>query len=224
MLLPPLIHLPIFISTTLAIREACNKALLCASLAAEADEVIPRAAQLASEQLLWCSSLADSDPFLGLPLLVGLTALMNVEIQAVNRERLATLNERNLGAEESSVTMSKPRQSHDFADPQSPTLAASKSDIILRRSPRPTSTIPSILRRRKMSTGVSDHSQPNASSPNPSSALSWKASATKASVPNKSQIRSRVITNVLRFGSIFFVPIAAMAPVVSFSNGNRSNG
>lgn len=90
-LVPPAVHLPVFISVTLTLREACNKAY--ATLASGDPLSI---SQLAGESLAWCNSLADMDPTAMLPVLVGLTAFSNVEIQQAARAKVAEASQVSL--------------------------------------------------------------------------------------------------------------------------------
>lgn len=103
LILPPLLHIPIFITTTLILRDACAHALVAlpltpASLTSLLTPTNPDAYSIlrpellgylhdfASTSFLWCPSLVLPDPSMLLPLTVGLAALLNVEVTAKTRQ------------------------------------------------------------------------------------------------------------------------------------------
>lgn len=95
LLLPPLLHIPIFISTTLILRDACQRSLASLPLL-PTDPTAPYASlalahlhDLAATPFLWCPSMILPDPTMGLPLAVGLAALANVELSAKTRRATA---------------------------------------------------------------------------------------------------------------------------------------
>jgi inner membrane protein COX18 len=211
MLLPPLIHLPVFIGTTLTIREACNKSESSLQLAAQAINENPLAAtvndrltSLALESFHWCPSLTDVDPYSALPVLVGLTALLNVELQANIRQTLAQL--RDTATDDPSTT-----SSHSAISGKKSTATSLQAATTPAMTPkhtttaRPASSVPRILQQKK-ALSTSDGPLPKTGVP---------SAQPSQENEEKSAMRSRAITNVLRFASIVFIPVAAASPVVS---------
>ncbi|KAL8292915.1 hypothetical protein RQP46_000609 [Phenoliferia psychrophenolica] len=96
LLLPPLLHIPIFITMTLVLRNAADRSLAAvslipdspAALASYSDAALVHLHHFAATPFLWCESLVLPDPYMALPLAVGLAALTNVEVSAANRERV----------------------------------------------------------------------------------------------------------------------------------------
>jgi hypothetical protein len=164
---------------------------------------------LALESLAWCPSLADVDPYSALPVAVGVTALLNVEIQARIRQALAEARDKVLDESEGGVLPSSTPPSAN-----SPTVG---SDVQAKlghkptRPARPSPTIPSILQRKTFATSAPRYLA--------KSQRTMQETVTTTSTVSKdpsaaAAARSRAITNVLRFGSILFIPIAAASPVV----------
>lgn len=95
MLVPAIVHLPIFISTTLILRDACQRSLESLphlpsiATSSYSSQALAQLHDFAASPFLWCDSLILPDPTLGLPLAVGLAALMNVEVGAKNRAAIA---------------------------------------------------------------------------------------------------------------------------------------
>lgn len=246
MLLPPLIHLPVFITSTLVLREACNKSALAFSaaggtsstsdsvagaalaLAASHDALSPASpsslATLAAESLAWCPSLAEVDPNTYLPAAVALTALANVEIQAALRARLASLQSEAASGDSAVVGTDSGRAaaslSATIGQQQQPSRPAPKRASIV----RPARVVPAALQKRSVSSSAAHGFSPSNVVAMPLPSTSSTPSAMENSrtsspppppFPSASAIRSKAITNVLRFGSLVFLPVAAYAPVVS---------
>lgn len=216
MLLPPLLHLPIFIGTTLTIRDACTRSFVALQNSVHAVEsesvrtIDDTMSALALESLAWCPSLSDVDPYIVLPVAVGVTALLNVEVQARIRQSLAELRENIVDSPETSTSSAQRMESSD----RHPEMPAMPSRIMSTRTARPAPSIPSVLRKKTFVT-TSKTAQTPVSAISPKSSASFKeAGSNNASVG--AVARSRAITNVLRFGSILFIPIAAASPVVSW--------
>lgn len=219
MLLPPLLHLPIFIGATLTIREACNRSFT--SLQSSVQALESGAADLSSdnslsslalESLAWCPSLADVDPYSALPVAVGVTALLNVEVQARIRQALAELRENVLDASGDSAS----------PGPQSERLQVNTTSANLsplKRPARPSPSIPSVLRKKTFATTPRRYAAEATRTPQLLDSAPPPIKVADTSVA--SAARSRAITNVLRFGSILFIPIAAASPVVRLSSTYR---
>lgn len=189
MTIPPLVHLPIFIFVSLVLRESCSRSLvaLADSHSVVLDTLQSSNVQLALESFAWCPSLAQVDPYTILPLLVSLSALSNVEIQAAARKQIGQ-------APSSVLTSTK-------AVPETE-ISAGTSELTKRiqlSRPAPLAH-PALLQLRKIGTVSKSHA------PQPSSSSSTEIS---------SSFRNNAITNILRFASILFLPVAAYAPVVS---------
>lgn len=213
MLIPPLVHIPIFIGTTLTIREACNRSFSSLQSSAPVLEsgiggfsADSQLATLALESIAWCPSLTDVDPYSALPLAVGITALLNVETQAKIRQKMAELRDAASASEE---------------DPQ---INANQTATPLSRkgagrphgsASRPATVLPKILQPKTLSTTANLSSRPSDVRVPPASTAVKATTSTTASAA-----RSRAITNVLRFASIIFIPIAAASPVVSSTSNN----
>lgn len=209
MLIPPLVHIPIFIGTTLTIREACNRSFSSLQHSTRAIEAGSESlstdstlATLALESLAWCPSLTDVDPYSAFPLLVGITALLNVETQAKIRQQMAELRDAaSAGPEDSSGPEARSTQvsgAVDASRPHSP-----------KRVARPVPVVPKILQKKSLSTNASSRAASSEGT------IVSSTSALASTSNNASAARSRAITNVLRFASIMFIPIAAASPVVS---------
>ena len=185
MIVPPLVHLPVFITMTLILRDACTRSLqvLSSPPSAALDAIQDPTVRIALENLVWCPSLADVDPYTILPLAVSLSALTNVEIQAALRGRITNV-QNPVQAEETDGVL------------------PIKHNTALRASARPARVAHPALGQRRMITMTLP------------SAGSAHKNTDSLNAPSNVSVRSRAITNVLRFGSILFLPVAAYAPVV----------
>lgn len=208
MLVPPLVHIPIFIGTTLTIREACNRSFSSLQSSAQVVEsglgglsADSQLATLALQSIAWCPSLTDVDPYSALPLAVGITALLNVETQAKIRQKMAELRDAaSANEEEPQITANQAARPLSRKGAGRPQHTAS----------RPAAVLPKILQSKTLSTTANLSSRPSDVKAPPASTAVTATTSTTASAA-----RSRAITNVLRFASIMFIPIAAASPVVS---------
>lgn len=82
---PPLVHVPLFIGTTLTLRDLCDRSISALPLDPSQYASLQ---DFASTPFLWCPSLALQDPTFLLPLAVGLATMSNVEVSSINRRRL----------------------------------------------------------------------------------------------------------------------------------------
>ncbi|GAA5913535.1 membrane insertase COX18 [Sporobolomyces salmoneus] len=203
LLLPPLVHIPIFITATLTLRDACSRAAASLPLSTSdlsssfSDSYLsPSALQhlhdLASTSVLWCPSLVLPDPTMFLPLGVGIVSLLNVELSAKNRLRQTQDAEGTLEGDPSLPTRS---DGGGIEGGRSMGMSASEKRRMVARKARDGE----IIRVRGYSTTTS---------PAPTStrgAVTIKAGSNK---PNT----ARIVTNVLRFASVAFIPVAGLAP------------
>lgn len=210
--LPPLAHIPLLVTFSLVLRDACARAesvlavapsqlssLLSASPTSALTETsLAHLHELASTSWAWCPSLILPDPSMLLPLGVGLSALLNVEVN--QRTRRAT--------------------SAAAADEPAPAPAPV--------TPAPSSS-PSIAERRRLAArrARGERSLVTASSaalPHSRRHLATDANTTtdttrEVEVTARKPNSQRIVTNVLRLASVAFIPIAGMAPSVRFDCG-----
>lgn len=211
LILPPLLHLPIFIGATLTIRDACQRSLdslvlLPTSLDSSpvvnastsstfnfyTNEALTHLHNLATTPLLWCESMVLPDPTMAFPLAVGLVLLANVEASAKNRTAIATahaLINASKQEDESPENLIKKLESKQKKD-------LSVNDRALLR------------RKRELESRVKT--------------LGGKVleASTVKSTPKELQIKpetrfSKNFTTVLRIVSVCFIPFAAFSPSVS---------
>lgn len=210
MILPPLFHIPIFITATLTLRDACTRALSTLNIdestlskLSTLDggqqqslltlEALSHLHELSSTTLLWCPSLILPDPTMLLPLGVGLLALLNVEVQAKNRER---------AIDPVSSTTTNDRGGGDGREGKMGVVSASEKRRILARRARSGQ----VVINRGISTSVPTRSTSVSSRPEEQS-VSIGGGISK---PNT----AKIVTNVLRFASVAFIPVAGLAPSV----------
>ncbi|GAA5841317.1 hypothetical protein JCM11251_001623 [Rhodosporidiobolus azoricus] len=214
--LPPLTHIPIFITATLILRDACARATaalaispenLPSLLTASPTSLLNHSAlqhlhDLASTPFLWCPSLVLPDPTMFLPLAVGVAALLNIEVTAQTRRAAVGA----VGA----VEEPQPDVSAAAASPAGPGAA-------------PTGGMPVVSaaqRRRLVASRARDGLQPSARqfSSSPSTLLAVPprpGGPIKADVGAgvfKGKLQQRVVTNMLRVAAVAFIPLAGMAP------------
>lgn len=211
LILPPLIHIPIFITATLTLRDACTRSLSSLPLSSSSlsslqtpfQSLSPSALshlhELASTPFLWCPSLVLPDPTMFLPLGVGIAALLNVELSA--KHRLAQ-------TEDATTSMNHA--------PIRPPIAAVK---VGGRAMSASEKRRLVARRARSGEEVKVrgiHSTSRTSTK--TSAVNEKVQIQQvvgggggsSSKPNT----ARIVTNVLRFASVAFIPVAGLAPSV----------
>lgn len=202
--LPPLAHIPLLVTFSLVLRDACARAesvlavapsqlssLLSASPTSALTETsLAHLHELASTSWAWCPSLILPDPSMLLPLGVGLSALLNVEVN--QRTRRAT--------------------SAAAADEPAPAPAQTQT-------PTATASSPSIAERRRLAARRhrGERSLVTATPALPPSRRHLATDATREiEVTTRKPNSQRIVTNVLRLASVAFIPIAGMAPAVRF--------
>ncbi|GAA6025553.1 hypothetical protein JCM11491_000053 [Sporobolomyces phaffii] len=196
LVLPPVVHIPIFVLATLTLRDACTRSVATLAvdpssdlLAASSSWLSPTALEhlhaLASTPVLWCPSLVLPDPTMLLPLAVGVASLLNVEVSARNRLHQTEAAQQTLDHPATPTTTTP--------TPTSQTVTASEKRRIVARKARQGE----LVRVRGYSSSSS--SSPSTRTPTP------PESTTK---PNT----ARIVTNVLRFASVAFIPVAGLAP------------
>ncbi|TKA52626.1 hypothetical protein B0A53_04636, partial [Rhodotorula sp. CCFEE 5036] len=194
--LPPLAHIPLLVTFSLVLRDACARAesvlavapsqlssLLSASpTSALTESGLAHLHELASTSWAWCPSLILPDPSMLLPLGVGLSALLNVEVN--QRTRRAT--------------------SAAAADEPAPPV----------QTVAPTASSPSIAERRRLAArrARGERSLVTHASPPSSRSLATDAITREVEVTARKPNSQRIVTNVLRLASVAFIPIAGMAP------------
>jgi hypothetical protein len=189
---PPRLNIPIFIATTLIIRDACTRSLSALSLfppdeASTLINVDPTLVSytsttlgylhdLAATPFLWCPSLVLPDPTLGLPLAVGLVSLLNVEYSAKTRRvnAVAAVTDNNARAQDEVKNRVKVPSNVVTGGGRAMTTAE---------------------KRRAMGVKVNKVDE-------------------VVDVPPESPF-NRNLTNAMRGGSVAFIWLASMAPVVS---------
>lgn len=213
MLLPPLLHIPVFISTTFTIREACRRSSVSLQTSLQALQDGKAAivgdggvCNLALESFAWCPSLTDVDPYSLLPVMVGLTALLNVEMQARIRQALVAARE---------LAVTQEAEANEVSNGQATGIgqeATNRGTVNVRPRPpvRPAAIRASVLQKNTLTTST------RTCLPTHSSSIKSRDSTSGSRSPtvSASSARQSGITNVLRFASIVFIPVAAISPVV----------
>jgi len=217
LILPPVTHIPIFITATLVLRDACARATSALSItpsslpsllegshaSALSSTALAHLHDLAATPFLWCPSLVLPDPTMALPLAVGLAALLNVEVTAKTRRAAtaaAEVVDRPGDAVLPATGAGGPGSSASASAPAAPPVSASERRRRLAQRARAGA---SNARVRTLATASAPPPHPP---PSPSA----------ADLPRKPSNERRV-TNILRGASIAFIPLAAMAPSVRFS-------
>ncbi|ORY83517.1 hypothetical protein BCR35DRAFT_331167 [Leucosporidium creatinivorum] len=238
LLLPPLLHIPVFIATTLILRDACQRALAALPLTSTSlttlppspdgastltPEVLGHLHDLAATAFQWCPSLVLPDPTMALPLAVGLAALANVEVSAKTRRAnaAAALAERGdgvgqgvdraarVGMRVGAVGAKAGERERAFSGSLT---AAEKGRIRARRS-RDQAGPPSSrgYATPSLSTAAPAPASPSAPAPAPTK----EELELQAHYEREQQLEpraARIMTNALRFSAVLFIPVAAMAP------------
>ncbi|GAA6063423.1 hypothetical protein JCM10212_002092 [Sporobolomyces blumeae] len=247
LILPPLFHIPIFVTMTLTLRDACTRALsslpldsstlatLTSGAAAAQPPVDPATStavaesfsilsetalqhlhELSSTSFLWCPSLVLPDPTMFLPLGVGLAALLNVEVQAKNRQAQTAAAEGTVPLDSAEA---RPESSPLSTGSTTAPISASERRRILARRARQGQ----VVQTRQISSSLAARSAPSppsrlsasppASSPPAAAATTSPRSAQSQVVAAVSKPNTaRIVTNVLRFASVAFIPVAGLAP------------
>lgn len=197
--LPPLFHIPLLVTFSLVLRDACARAesvlavapsnlapLLDASPASTlTSTALAHLHELASTPLWWCPSMILPDPTMLLPLGVGLSALLNVEVNQRTR-RVAT----------------------DAAATEDPVAAPLGSSSSSGAPVAPAAPVtPSIAERRRLAARRAHGSRGLATAAS-------GAAADKVEIVARKPDSQRIVTNVLRFASVAFIPVAGLAPSV----------
>lgn len=215
MFLPPMTHIPIFITATLVLRDACARAasalsispsslsdLLAASPASTlTSSALTHLHELASTPFLWCPSLVLPDSTMFLPLGVGLAALLNVEVTAKTRRTAAAAAE---AVERPQVLLASGPSPSSSAPGGPPTVSASERRRLLARRARdgaPNARVRGLATRA-----------PAAAPP-----ASAGAAPSQVELPRKPS-NERLVTNMLRCAAVAFIPLAGMAPAVRCSS------
>ncbi|GAA5856153.1 hypothetical protein JCM8547_003006 [Rhodosporidiobolus lusitaniae] len=213
LILPPLFHVPIFITATLVLRDACARASSAVSISSDtlssllsnypssilSPEALSHLHELASTPVLWCPSLVLPDPTMYLPLGVGLAALLNVEVTAHTRRATA----------EAAQALNQPQQPavSELRAPEGSggvLSAAEKRRFVARRAREGAP-----VKVRGLSTSSVALAPPP---PAPGAAAGGRAALTAdvgAGVKGDSQ---RIVTNMMRVAAVAFIPLAGMAP------------
>ncbi|GAA5871440.1 hypothetical protein JCM1840_002895 [Sporobolomyces johnsonii] len=199
LLVPPLVHVPILITATLVLRDACVRAIQCLNVtpsdlpallsASESTSALTATAlahlhELAATPFLWCSSLALPDPTLALPLAVSLAMLLNVEVTARTRQAAAA-------AATGAVTPPSPS-----ALPATGPITASEKRRFVARRAREGNPI----NVRGLATQASPAKEAPSTPPTPTVELDKRSQG------------AQVMTTVLRSSALMFIPVAAFAP------------
>ncbi|GAA6023619.1 hypothetical protein JCM8202_005830 [Rhodotorula sphaerocarpa] len=204
--LPPLAHIPLLVTFSLVLRDACARAesvlavapsnlgsLLEASPASGLTATgLAHLHELASTPLGWCPSLILPDPTMLLPLAVGLSALLNVEVNQRTRRAVAGSAAAG-GADDSGAARVQRSET-------SPTPSIAERRRLATR-PRPAGPSPA---RRGLATASKDGSGAGAGAA--------AAIAGEVEVVSRRPNSQRIVTNVLRLASVAFIPVAGMAP------------
>ncbi|BGP09610.1 Cytochrome c oxidase assembly protein COX18, mitochondrial [Rhodotorula toruloides] len=196
-LVPPLVHMPILITATLVLRDACDRAqsLLAvtpASLPSLLDlapgstlttTALSNLHDLASTSFLWVPSLVLPDVTMYLPLGVGLLMLLNIEVSSQIRRQ----------TQEAREAIENPLDAM-VAQAGKPVSAAERRRMVARgaRDGKP-------MVVRGMATVPSRPAPPPPPPP-------------PQAVERKKPDTNKIISNALRLASLAFIPIAGMAP------------
>lgn len=216
LIIPPMLHIPIFITTTLILRDACTRSLsfLSSTLPASTPE-LQNLLDLSATPLWWCPSMILPDPTMGLPLLVGLAAMLNVEVSARNRKVNATgveevPKDKRLAGDGKGVGLTAAdRRRLEASKARQRSFSTSASSLAVKPTPVKSNTIDIHLshsQAQKLGLGKGNPlKQAPLAAPAPPPAPEVETS------PEEPRT-ARIITNVLRVSAVMFIPIAAMAP------------
>ncbi|GAA5966507.1 hypothetical protein JCM3765_007593 [Sporobolomyces pararoseus] len=202
LILPPLIHIPIFITATLTLRDACTRALSTLSLTStdlpiEESSYLTQTGlnhlqELSSTSFLWCPSLILPDPTMFLPLGVGIISLLNVELSAKNR-----LNQ----TEKAESTLN-----------QTPNTTTSEEVTMVRSSMSASEKRRMVARKARDGEIVKVRGYSTRSTTTPSNPVDPSSSSTQVEVGGTKLNTAKIVTNILRFASVAFIPVAGLAP------------
>jgi hypothetical protein len=191
-LVPPIIHIPIFLLLSLTIRQASALATPTPiDLTTSLDAPVPTSeyAAFASEHTLWLTSLVDPDPQLVIPFAIGLMAFANVEVMQSWRKEVS-------GAAAQSEPTNVPQA----------TQSGTKQPVAASNKIRPNFGRISPSAKRSTSVLQNEHDAGNMSA----------ADSRRREVDLKAgTMRERVVGNVMRILSVVTVGIAAEVPAVS---------
>ncbi|GAA5977012.1 hypothetical protein JCM10908_004821 [Rhodotorula pacifica] len=211
MFLPPLAHIPLLVTFSLVLRDACARAesvlavapsnfgsLLSASpTSALTEGALAHLHELASTPLWWCPSLILPDPTMLLPLGVGLTALLNVEVN----QRTRRLTAEAAAGEAGPAPVAVPAGSDATTPPSSSPSIAERRRLAARRVRGERSLV-------TQASSPSAHTVPT----QPARHLATEARREEVEVTARKPNSQRIVTNVLRLASVVFIPVAGMAP------------
>lgn len=151
--------------------------------------------QFAATPFLWCESLVLPDPYMALPLAVGLAALANVEVSAGHRAR--TTSDALASADARAESWNK--EMAGGGPRAAPTMSvAAKRRMAIERA-----------RRGTGARGYAVRARTPPSKPEPMAARSPVEEEGSSEKKN-----SGVMTFVMRVAAIAFIPFAAMSPSV----------
>ncbi|GAA5913795.1 hypothetical protein JCM6882_007701 [Rhodosporidiobolus microsporus] len=213
--LPPLTHVPIFITATLVLRDACARASAALPISPDALPSLISASpssllsptalahlhDLAATPLWWCPSLVLPDPTMFLPLAVGVAALLNVEVTAQTRRAAVGAVGAVEGAPQPDVVQA--------ASSSSPAGQVTGAMPVVSAAERRR------LVARRARAGESVHARQFSSSPSLLAVAPGSGGPIAADVGAgvvKGQRQQRVVTNMLRVAAVAFIPLAGMAP------------
>lgn len=205
--LPPLIHLPIFLTLSLTIRQAVTSHLPAASSPAS-DLLDPAALDpalaptlpldaplvpFATESFAWVANLTDSDPTMALPFIIGLMAYGNIEMMQAFR---------------ASQSQALPDGEKSAPAPPASNLSAAAARPAKQKRAR--NLPPPLVRRQAIPGAPPGIVQSEDAAGNMTSAERAKRAAAK----EQGSMRNRVVSNVLRLVAVASVGVAAQAPAV----------
>lgn len=213
-ILPPLIHIPLFITTTWMLRDACLTS--------------------PATSPLFLEGLTTPDPTLVLPFAVGMLALLNVELNSELRKRLAKgtrvvreetdTNVREPlrlgGVTHTHVTKPRSQQPQQQQQPlrEPPSTKQQKKPSTPPKKSAPPTPPTSHHNKKRFSTTSSPSAaapRPPPNPPTPKTNANATPPAPGASAPEQPEpFVQRVVTNALRLSAILFIPIASLAPSV----------
>ncbi|KAK4705393.1 hypothetical protein P7C70_g815, partial [Phenoliferia sp. Uapishka_3] len=198
---------------TLLIRDASTRSLLSTPLipgspTSYSSLALSHLHEFASTPFLWCESLVLPDPYMALPLMVGLAALANVEVSAGNRLRMqenaAAVADARAQVWESGQGLGAPMRSSGGAGSVGNNMSVAAKRRMAIQAAR--------TRGGAGTRGYASRSPPSSSPPATTSTNSEDNLKAKA----KSEARSTLVTFIMRVAAIGFIPFAAFSPSVSY--------
>ncbi|KAM0754053.1 hypothetical protein T439DRAFT_378147 [Meredithblackwellia eburnea MCA 4105] len=216
LLVPPLLHIPLFIFNTLLIRDAAERSLNSITLFPSSEahhystQALSHLHDFATTPFLWCNSLVMPDPIMGLPLMIGIVALANIEVTAQSRKITTehTLAQADARAKDWEQEMKQGiNASLSARDKGRRAVLAARASSSAVSSPIPARD----QKRHYAISALAKHNRRLEQQKRPSETATSVEENTVEEKKAESR-RTRIWTNAMRCAAICFVPVAAVAP------------